>query len=1139
MNAKLTAYALNELPPDERAALEAEMETNPALRVEAEEMRKFCAMLHDEVTDADKTTLTSEQRFRVLREFSTDTQPQPKKTERSIWKHPAFWVPTAIAACTTAMLVINLKEQHLQSPKDMEGTAVLAQRKSSAEDVRVNFETAQKPVPASQTPAPGKPEIPTLVALNTPTVLSSNADTLPPMPSPSTPASPVLLRRSSLDGAVPSVVLDAPISQAGIGGETYSNFSSINKMGRSAGEAEEAGRGVQIGAARPVEHFDFSLGKLSELSVDPAPAATTRNGYLGVLEQTPSVPSIAADPFADSSGAAPMVSSSSTLALGVDLNEPVARLPEAGVTLSGNNTFTGGLTLNGGGVIATNGKSTAMGGAALPDAATDVNGTVIAGRGLSGSGGLNKVGADTLSVSGMVGDVSASKPAITYAGKAGTEEAEALSANDAIAMRGSAPVASKPASGNSTVAMPESRAKMLNEVNRGWVDPATPSVASTGSTTPANDRFKWQTDATPSAPAETSAGSIVLPATPQAKAPARTFEKMPAGQPADTLSLADSVADGTSQLATGGAPAARAATPASAAPLAPMAASAIPAPVITNPMPADAPRLYAITDKDDDAYLRNTVTTTTTTTESLSRKKEQEVEKLGKDLRQVRVLQESETRARRLATRNTSGETYTPIYENPFLQVAQQPLSTFSIDVDTASYANVRRFLNNGQRPPADAVRLEELINYFPYTYEPPAEDGAPFSVTVDMAEAPWQPMHRLARIALKGREIRKERGAANFVFLVDVSGSMDSPDKLPLVKQSLRMLTDQLKDTDRVAIVTYAGDTGVALTSTPGSERQKIQGSIEALTAGGSTNGAGGIRAAYQQAAQNFIQEGVNRVILCTDGDFNVGISSPEELEKLIAEKAKSRVFLSVLGYGTGNLKDRTMETLADKGNGNYAYIDSLSEARKVLVDQMNATLVTIAKDVKIQVEFNPTQVAAYRLLGYENRALAKEDFNNDRKDAGEIGAGHTVTALYEIVPVGARATSPDGRPTVDDLKYAPKSPPATVIATPAPTTPPSRETMTVKLRYKQPDGDKSQLIEVPVTDKEQTMANAPRDFVFAASVAGFGMMLRNSQHAGELTWDMVRDMALRGKGEDPLGYRGEFLQLIDKARGLTEGRE
>ncbi|MEZ0386794.1 MAG: von Willebrand factor type A domain-containing protein [Verrucomicrobium sp.] len=497
----------------------------------------------------------------------------------------------------------------------------------------------------------------------------------------------------------------------------------------------------------------------------------------------------------------------------------------------------------------------------------------------------------------------------------------------------------------------------------------------------------------------------------------------------------------------------------------------------------------------------------------------------------VRLRKKSETSP-------SAGETYTPIYENPFQYVAQEPLSTFSIDVDTASYANVRRFLNNGQRPPANAVRLEELINYFPYAYETPADDK-PFAVHVDVVEAPWKPEHRLARIALKGKVNTKERAPANFVFLVDVSGSMDEPDKLPLVKKSLLMLTEKIGARDHVALVTYAGSTAVALPSTAGEEKSKIVEAIEALGAGGSTNGAGGIRLAYEQAQKHLKKEGTNRVILCTDGDFNVGISSPEELEKLIAEKAKSRVFLSVLGFGTGNLKDRTMETLADKGNGNYAYIDSLSEARKVLVEQMNSTLVTIAKDVKIQVEFNPGQVQAYRLLGYENRIMAKQDFNNDRKDAGEIGEGHTVTALYEIVPTNVKF--PDGKPLVDSLKYAPKpaeianSPAAPAATALAPTSP---ETMTVKLRYKQPDADTSVLMEVPVTDKEKKLATSPADLKFAASVAGFGMLLRDSQHAGDLSWDMVRELALAGKGPDELGYRGEFLQLVDKARGVA-GRE
>jgi len=494
--------------------------------------------------------------------------------------------------------------------------------------------------------------------------------------------------------------------------------------------------------------------------------------------------------------------------------------------------------------------------------------------------------------------------------------------------------------------------------------------------------------------------------------------------------------------------------------------------------------------------------------------------------------------ARQIPQSRTSTERYTAIHENSFLTVASEPLSTFSIDVDTASYANVRRFLNQGSLPPPDAVRLEELINYFPYHYEAPAKDAVqPFSVQVDLAESPWTPEHRIARIGIKGKDIGLERVPANFVFLVDVSGSMSDENKLPLVKRSLLMLTEQLEDNDRVALVTYAGESGVALESTVGKERAKITAAIFAMNSGGSTNGASGIELAYAEAQKHFIKEGVNRVILCTDGDFNVGISSPEVLEKLIKQKAQGGVFLSVLGYGQGNLQDRTMETLADKGNGNYAYIDSLSEARKVLVEQMHGTLVTIAKDVKIQVEFNPSVVRAYRLLGYENRVLAAQDFNNDRKDAGEIGAGHTVTALYEIVTVDA--PMPPDRPLVDDLKYQPKAgqkePPAMASRSPLPKLEGiNDELMTVKLRYKSPDGDLSKLIEVPVKDAKTKIQDTTKDFQFAAAVTGFGLLLRDSEHRGTLTWEQVRNLAIAGKGEDPLGYRGEFIQLIDKANGL-----
>lgn len=475
-----------------------------------------------------------------------------------------------------------------------------------------------------------------------------------------------------------------------------------------------------------------------------------------------------------------------------------------------------------------------------------------------------------------------------------------------------------------------------------------------------------------------------------------------------------------------------------------------------------------------------------------------------------------------------ANESYTLIQENPFTAVVREPLSTFSIDVDTAAYANVRRFLNRNSLPPRDAVRIEELINYFPYNFEgPPPDSPHPFAVHVEVAGCPWAPQHRLVRIGIQGKRDSLEQRHSNLVFLIDVSGSMNSPERLPLVKESLRLLVEQLDENDRVTLVTYAGSSGLVLPPTPGDQKQRILAAIDSMTPGGSTHGSAGIQLAYEQAIAAFIPEGVNRVILCTDGDFNVGVSSPEELENLITAKARSGVFLSVLGYGTGNLKDRTMETLADKGNGNYGYVDSLSEARKLLVDQMAGTLITIAKDVKIQVEFNPAQVASYRLIGYENRLLAKEDFNDDAKDAGEIGAGHSVTSLYEIVPVGV---NPAPGP-VDPLKYQPAP---TAAAAPIITEPASDELLTVKLRYKTPDGETSQLIEVPVTDDKTPLARASAEFKFTAAVAAYGLMLRQSSHRGALTWDSIRRLAMEGKGADPHGYRAEFIQLLDKARGL-----
>ena len=477
-----------------------------------------------------------------------------------------------------------------------------------------------------------------------------------------------------------------------------------------------------------------------------------------------------------------------------------------------------------------------------------------------------------------------------------------------------------------------------------------------------------------------------------------------------------------------------------------------------------------------------------------------------------------------------SGESFRALPENPFLSVAAQPRSTFSIDVDTASYAIARRHLNEGQRPPAESVRLEEMINYFPMDDAPPT-DGKPFAVLVETASAPWAAEHRLVRVALKGQVPAAEvRRPANLVFLVDTSGSMGQPNKLPLVQQSLRLLLDQLEPRDFVTLVTYAGDSELKLPATPVSERARIAAAIDSLISGGSTNGSGGITTAYQQARAHLVDGGVNRVILATDGDFNVGLTSEEELQTLIAKEAKSGVYLSVLGYGSDNLKDTTAELLADKGNGNYAYIDSLSEARRALVTQLQGTLVTIAKDVKIQVEFNPAQVARYRLLGYENRALANQDFNDDTKDAGEIGAGHSVTALYEIIPTGAAA--PIITATTDPLKY--QTPPAPASGTLTPQSA-SGELLTVKLRYQRPEGtEPSQLMEVPVKDPGTAWPQASANFRWTAAVAGYGLLLRNSAHAGDLTWETVRRLASGAKGPDPDGFRGEFLQLLEKAAGL-----
>ncbi len=604
-------------------------------------------------------------------------------------------------------------------------------------------------------------------------------------------------------------------------------------------------------------------------------------------------------------------------------------------------------------------------------------------------------------------------------------------------------------------------------------------------------------------------------------------------------------------------------------------------------------------------------------------------------------------RLQQLERSNT--EAFDALTENAFLAARENPLSTFSIDVDTASYAIVRRFLNGNQRPPKGAVRIEELLNYFTYEHPQPKGD-APFSATMEVAACPWTPEHRLVRIGLKGREIAKDkRPASNLVFLIDVSGSMKPENKLPLLKQSLALLIEQLGGEDQVAMVVYAGSSGTVLE--PTRDKEKMHAALRQLEAGGSTNGASGLQLAYQLAEKAFIKGGTNRVILATDGDWNVGVTSQSDLLDLIAQRAKSGVFLTVLGVGMGNLKDAMMVKLADRGNGNYAYLDTIAEARKVLVEQLSGTLVTIAKDVKVQVEFNPAQVGAYRLIGYEKRLLAKEDFNDDKKDAGEIGAGHTVTALYEVVLAGQPI--PAAAPPVDVLKYQPKNVlltkewkapsdlinvaaasvaaslsktadrtlakewlmkrgvkfegaasaiyivrstrlivrntraqidliddllsaeertaqesqlnrpdrPAPIIAdtlapeaseadslrseqkisapaaAAAPTLPAaiSRELLTLKLRYKEPEGDTSKLLEFPLTDSGAPWEQSSRDFRFAAAVAGYGMLLRDSPHKGQATWSGVAEWAQEGLGTDASGYRAEFLTLLEKAKALT----
>lgn len=475
-------------------------------------------------------------------------------------------------------------------------------------------------------------------------------------------------------------------------------------------------------------------------------------------------------------------------------------------------------------------------------------------------------------------------------------------------------------------------------------------------------------------------------------------------------------------------------------------------------------------------------------------------------------------------------EQYGALIENPVKQVSEAPVSTFSIDVDTGAYANVRRMLNAGRLPPADAVRVEEMINYFPYAYALP-KGNARFAVHTEIAPAPWNPNRHLLHIGIKGQDVAKASlPPSNLVFLVDVSGSMNSPERLPLLKSALKLLVNQLRPQDRVSLVTYASGTQVVLEPTSGAHKSRIMAALDNLRAGGSTAGAAGIALAYNMAEQGYIRGGINRILLATDGDFNVGVTSFDALKNMAEEKRKGGVSLSTLGFGVGNYNEKLMEQLADAGNGNYSYIDTLNEGQKALVDEMTSTLATIAKDVKIQIEFNPNVVSEYRLVGYENRMLKREDFNNDKVDAGEVGAGHTVTAIYELTLRGNAAS-------VDPLRYGEEK--ASVIRK-SDGMDKTGELAFLRLRYKEPEGDVSRLVEWPLHrhDVKSSFAQASTEFRFAAAVAAFGQQLRGGKHTGEMGYADIARLAAESRGTDSYGYRGEFLRLVNLAQSLSTGK-
>ncbi len=964
----ITSWALNELTPAERSALEAELKANPELQTQARQTQDFCRLMSDHLKD-ESVSLTRAQREKLTAAIMAPAQ-------KTWWRKPALLMPLSAAAALVIGSLVFVNQQRIWPAKDhaAQSSPTLRGGSPSAPDHKAASTTD------TQAAAPA-PEHPMLAAAPVVTHLDADPRTIPVVLGPRLAP----MRRSL-------VVLES-------GARSSSPVSSARET-------------LSITSKRD----DLTLTSSDDLTANGTITSTP-----GVLhETTPRRREIA-----------PRQNEEARLA-------EITKIGSGTWQLSGTNTYTGGITINGGALQTTTiTRSSGDGFASMTVTST-----------ISGSGSMVKSG-DAIIAFGASSSQAQNDPRrqVTFTSTNSTTAATTLEALSAA----SSPASSSPAPvGLGQLTRNESAVALNATVgtSAGFTSPPKLNAAENAISVTSTNTFSGVT---------VGAGTLLSPGKSPGEVSRFYGTRSSAGYRPQ------------SKLREG-------------------------MPVVVRALTQPADALADSADKSE-------------------------------------TLRYSAELPPVAAKAQPDGETYAAIVENALTEITHRDsaLSTFSIDVDTASYANVRRFLNDNQRPPANAVRIEELVNYFPYDYELPDRADQPFAVQVDVAEAPWQPAHRLARIGIKAREMGDAPRKSNFVFLVDVSGSMKSPDKLALVKKSLDMLVDQLDAEDRVAIVTYAGASGLALASTSGKERDEIRSAISGLQAGGTTNGSGGIVLAYQQAQDHFIKDGVNRVILCTDGDFNVGVTSTAELEKLITEKAKGGVFLSVLGFGTGNTQDAIMETLADKGNGNYGYIDSLSEARKVLVDQMQSTLVTVAKDVKIQIEFNPAAVRAYRLIGYENRALTKEDFNNDAKDAGEIGAGHTVTALYEIVLVGTNAL--DGKPLVDALKY---QAPTKIEPTDAAK---SGELFTVKLRYKEPDGITSKLIEKAVTDKGAKLADSPRNFQFASAAAGYGLLLRDSAYKGTLTWDTVRQLALAGKGPDPFGYRGEFLQLIDKARSVTSG--